>query len=40
MNDIIRIRIVDDHVTFRNGLRAMLKSATDLEIVHTSPTPA
>lgn len=33
MSDTIRILIVDDHVAFRNGLRAMLKSATDLDVV-------
>ena len=33
MNDTIRILIVDDHVAFRDGLRAMLKLAPDLEIV-------
>ena len=33
MTDPIRILIVDDHVAFRNGLRAMLKAAIDLEIV-------
>lgn len=33
MTDKIRILIVDDHVAFRDGLRAMLKAASDLEVV-------
>lgn len=33
MIDKIRILLVDDHVAFRDGLRAMLKSAPDLDIV-------
>lgn len=33
MTDKIRILLVDDHKAFRDGLRAMLKSAADLEVV-------
>lgn len=33
MNEQIRILIVDDHVAFRDGLRAMLKAAPDLEVI-------
>lgn len=33
MPDTIRILIVDDHVAFRDGLRAMFKSVPDLEVV-------
>lgn len=33
MTDKIRILIVDDHQAFRDGLRAMLKSAIDVEVV-------
>ncbi len=33
MTDQIRILMVDDHKAFRNGLRAMLASASDLEVV-------
>jgi len=33
MTDKIRILMVDDHGAFRDGLRAMLKSAPDLEVV-------
>jgi DNA-binding NarL/FixJ family response regulator len=33
MTDKIRILIVDDHKPFREGLRAMLKSTPDLEVV-------
>lgn len=32
MTDKIRILMVDDHVAFRDGLRAMLKSAADVEV--------
>lgn len=33
MTDKIRILMVDDHQAFRDGLRAMLKSAADVEVV-------
>ena len=33
MTDPIRILLVDDHKPFRDGLRAMLQSAPDLELV-------
>ena len=33
MNDRFRILVVDDHKAFLDGLRAMLNSAPDLEIV-------
>lgn len=33
MSDTIRILIVDDHQAFRDGLRAMLKAAPDLDVV-------
>src|SRR5262245_3354241 len=33
MTDKIQILIVDDHKAFRDGLRAMLNSAPDLEVV-------
>ncbi|MCB9422228.1 MAG: response regulator transcription factor [Ardenticatenaceae bacterium] len=33
MDDIIRVLIVDDHQLFRDGLRALLMAAPDMEVV-------
>jgi len=40
MNEKIRILIVDDHKAFLDGLRAMLQSAADVEIIGEATTGA